>query len=227
MSLVSRQFNVATAAAPNRAFQVIALGVVIALLYWARVFLITFAVAVATAFILEPFVGLLMRIRFPRSLASFVVCSLALLVMYLIGLGAYTQAAGLMEDYQQNYGQRFAEVVQSLRTSIEETEKAIYQIVVPARQQQKQQQAEVSRQRRKKSSPPEPVLPPLPPPVQEVRILPERSPVAEYLYARLASVYQIALMASFVPFLVYFMLSWRDHAHRSFLQFFEPEDRVV
>ena len=34
-------------------------------------------------------------------------------------------------------------------------------------------------------------------------------------------------MSSFVPFLVYFMLSWRDHAHRSFLQFFEGDDRLV
>jgi len=34
-------------------------------------------------------------------------------------------------------------------------------------------------------------------------------------------------MASFVPFLVYFMLSWRDHIHRSFLQFFEGEDRTA
>ena len=42
-----------------------------------------------------------------------------------------------------------------------------------------------------------------------------------------ASLYQILLMASFVPFLVYFMLSWRDHIHRSFLQFFEGEDRMA
>ena len=34
-------------------------------------------------------------------------------------------------------------------------------------------------------------------------------------------------MASFVPFLVYFMLSWRDHINRSFLQFFHGEDRLV
>jgi predicted PurR-regulated permease PerM len=32
---------------------------------------------------------------------------------------------------------------------------------------------------------------------------------------------------SFVPFLVYFMLSWRDHINRSFLQFFQGEDRLV
>jgi predicted PurR-regulated permease PerM len=37
----------------------------------------------------------------------------------------------------------------------------------------------------------------------------------------------VLLMASFVPFLVYFMLSWRDHINRSFLQFFHGEGRLV
>src|SRR5260370_39486152 len=34
-------------------------------------------------------------------------------------------------------------------------------------------------------------------------------------------------MVSFIPFLVYFMLSWRDHIHRTFLQFFDGQDRVA
>jgi predicted PurR-regulated permease PerM len=219
MALVARQFE--SLSSPTRAVSLISLGVVIALLYWARVFFITFFVAVAIAFILEPMVGLLMRIRFPRSLASFVVCSLALLAVYLIGLGAYTQVAGLVEDYQQNYGQKVAQAVQNVQLSIEEMEKQIYQIVVPARQQEKQQQLDLSRQRKKKTVPPSPVAPsPEPRPV-------DRLPVAEYLYQRLGSVYEIVLMSSFVPFLVYFMLSWRDHAHRSFLHFFDGEDRIV
>jgi predicted PurR-regulated permease PerM len=66
-----------------------------------------------------------------------------------------------------------------------------------------------------------------PPPVQEVRILQERSAVVNYLYAHLGSVYDILLMASFVPFLVYFMLSWRDHVHKAFLQLFEGQARLV
>jgi predicted PurR-regulated permease PerM len=219
MALVARQFE--SLSSPTRAVSLISLGVVIALLYWARVFFITFFVAVAIAFILEPLVGLLMRIRFPRSLASFVVCSLALLAVYLTGLGAYTQVAGLVEDYQQNYGQKVAQAVQNIQLSIEQMEKQIYQVVVPARQQEKQQQLDLSRQRRKKTAPPPPPAPaPEPRPV-------DRLPVAEYLYQRLGSVYEVVLMSSFVPFLVYFMLSWRDHAHRSFLHFFEGEDRVV
>jgi predicted PurR-regulated permease PerM len=30
-----------------------------------------------------------------------------------------------------------------------------------------------------------------------------------------------------VPFLVYFMLSWRDHIHRTFLHFFQGGDRII
>src|SRR5260370_11519875 len=51
--------------------------------------------------------------------------------------------------------------------------------------------------------------------------------IGDYIYARLSSVYQVLLMSSFIPFLVYFMLSWRDHINRSFLQFFHGEDRLV
>src|SRR5262245_25028105 len=218
MALVSRQFG---ELAQTRAIPLIGFGVVIALLYWARVFFITFFTGVAIAFILEPFVALLMRIRFPRSLASFVVCSVALLAVYLRGLGAYTQVASLVEDYQENYGQKVASAVQNVRASVEEMERATYQLLVPARQKQKQQQLDQSRQRRKKT--PDPVTVPTPAPEPA----PDRLPVTEFLVARLGSVYQVLLMASFVPFLVYFMLSWRDHAHRSFLQFFDGEDRAV
>ena len=51
------------------ALRIVALGVVVALLYFGRALFITVLVAVIIAFILEPFVELLMRIRFPRSLA--------------------------------------------------------------------------------------------------------------------------------------------------------------
>jgi predicted PurR-regulated permease PerM len=226
MALVARQI---TEMAQTRGVPLIGLGVTIALLYWARIFFITFFSAMALAFILEPFVALLMRIKFPRSLASFVVCSVALLIVYLVGLGAYTQVASLVDEYQRNYGERVAHVVDQIRTSVEETEKAIFKIVVPARQQQKQQElqqqtAVTQKSRAKKAAPPPIELPPMEPVPPKP---PDRFPVAEYLYTRLGSVYQILLMASFVPFLVYFMLSWRDHAHRNFLQFFDGDERII
>ena len=51
--------------------------------------------------------------------------------------------------------------------------------------------------------------------------------MVHYLFGYVTSVYNILLMISFVPFLVYFMLSWRDHIRRSFLSLFEGADRIV
>jgi predicted PurR-regulated permease PerM len=206
---------------------VIALGVVVAILYYGRVFFITSLAAVTIAFILEPMVGLLMRIRFPRSLASFVVCTTALLVVYLIGIGAYTQASGLADDLPK-YSQKISEIVGSVQQRVDSMEQKTYQLLVPSRQRREQQAPPPPEPVRKKGRKVEqPAGPILPPPIPEVRIHEETSPISNYIYERLGSFYQILLMVSFVPFLVYFMLSWRDHIHRSFLQLFHGEDRLV
>ena len=210
---------------------IVSVGVIFALLYWARPVFITFFSAVTIAFMLEPFVSLLMRLRLPRSVASFVVCSIALLVIYLAGLGLYTQISALLNDMPK-YSQRIEDLVYAGQQNVERTERSLYRIVFPGRERERlkqeqaqKEQAEAAKQRKRRSAEP-PALPPLPS-IQEVRIQPERSPIMNYLYARLGSVYEFLLMASFVPFLVYFMLSWRDHVHRSFLQFFEGTDRMV
>ena len=58
---------------------VVALGVVIAILYFGRVLFITLLAAVIIAFILEPFVLLLLRAHIARPVGSFLVCTVALL----------------------------------------------------------------------------------------------------------------------------------------------------
>lgn len=206
---------------------VIALGVIIALLYWARAFFITITVAVIIAFILEPFVGLLMRIRLPRSVASFLVCSMGLMVLYLIGLGAYTQLTGLWEELPR-FSQRVSDVVEGGRQKIDDLENKTYGAIFPQKKP-KQELAPQPTQTKKnrRNIQPAPPLPLAPGVIPEVRIHEEQKPLSDLLYERMGSLYQILLMASFVPFLVYFMLSWRDHIHRSFLQFFEGEDRVA
>jgi predicted PurR-regulated permease PerM len=207
---------------------VIALGVVVALLYWARVFFITTTIAVIIAFILEPFVGLLMRARLPRSVASFLVCSAGLMILYLIGLGAYTQLTGLWEELPR-FSQRVNDVVQSGRHKIDELESKTYGMVFPQKKQAPQPAPSPPqpRGRKRNAEPAQPVMMLPPGVIPEVRIHEEQKPLSDLLYERIGSLYQILLMASFVPFLVYFMLSWRDHMHRSFLQFFQGEDRVA
>ncbi len=235
MALITKPHTSTTEAergARHLALPVVAMGVIVAILYFGRIFFITSISAMAIAFILEPFVALLMRIRFPRSLASFVVCTIALLVLYIIGMGAFSQLSAIYEDLPK-YGQRIGDIVDDVRQKVQGMEDRTYQLVVPARQRQQEQErlraqqaAEQARKNTKRANVPPPA-PPGPGPIPEVRIHEESTAIDDYIYSRLSSFYQILLMSSFVPFLVYFMLSWRDHINRSFLQFFHGEDRLV
>ncbi len=225
MAILSKPLRAAEQEVRSFAGPIVAFGVLIAILYFGRIFFITSLVAVVLAFILEPFVVLLMRIRFPRSLASFVVCAAALLLVYLSGLGAYSQMAGLIEELPK-YSQRIGELVDNVRQRVESAEQRTYQILVPARQKQQQPPPAPEPARKKRRAAETPVAP-VPGAIPEVRIHDDSTPLKDFISARLGSFYQIVLMASFVPFLVYFMLSWHDHIHRSFLQFFQGEDRAA
>ena len=238
MAVITKPFvNAANAVQEARhlALPIVAAGVIVAVLYFGRVFFITSIIAVIIAFILEPFVTLLMRVRFPRSLAAFVVCTIALALLYVIGLGAYSQLAAIYSDLPK-YGQRIGDMVDAIQQKVAATEEQMYRMAVPARQRQQeeerlraQQQALAKAGKRSKSQPPPappPALPPLPG-IQEVRIHEDTTAIGDFIRARLSSFYQILLMVSFVPFLVYFMLSWQEHINRSFLQFFHGEDRLI
>lgn len=198
----------------------------VTVLYFGRAFFITLVAAVILAFMLDPFVDLAMKLRLPRGLASFVVCSVGLVILYLFGVGMYTQLSGLVDDLPA-YGERVNQLIDKVTLRVEELEKSATQILVPKRLQNREtppQTAPPKSSRSKRSRTPEPQGPP---PVQEVRIRPEPTPIFSHIYEYIRSFYSIALMASFVPFLVYFMLSWRDHIRRSFLQLFPGPNRIV
>jgi predicted PurR-regulated permease PerM len=206
---------------------VVATGVIIAILYYGRALFITSIAAVTIAFILEPFVLLLMRIRLPRGVASFLVCAMALLGLWVIGMGAYAQLSGLYDEFPK-YGQRIGDIVDSVRLRVQNAEDNAYRMVLPARLrevEERQRVQEAAARKRGKKGETAPVIPQGPAAPEPAR--PSGTPVGDFIYARLGSFYEILLMASFVPFLVYFMLSWRDHINRSFLQFFHGEDRLV
>jgi len=221
---------VVTRAAGQTSVKVLAVAAGIALLYYGHVFFITVLIAIIIAFLLDPIVTAFVKLRLPRAVASFIVCSIALLVLYLLGLGLYTQFSGFVEDLP-TYSQRMNEMVDNIATQVDRAEKQTYQMMVPKRFQEKeappagtQPPGNVSRKR-----PAKPTSEQLPAPgtIQEVRIHPEPTPILPYVYGYLRSFYDVVLMASFVPFLVYFMLSWRDHMRRSFLYLFSGPGRQV
>jgi predicted PurR-regulated permease PerM len=209
------------------------LGVLCALLYLGRLLLVTLLVGVFIAFILEPLVQFFMRLRLPRGFASFLVCGLALLVMYLGALLAFSQAQGLWDELP-SYTRRVNDLSDKVLMEVESAEKTVNDMLAPKRVREMEAQrlererllVEQQKQRRRRTTDP-PMSPLLPPAVQEVRIRPERSPLVEYLYSNWQQFYDIALMVSFVPFLVYFMLAWRDHFIYNFLRVFEGDARSI
>jgi predicted PurR-regulated permease PerM len=212
------------------ALNLVAAGVVIALLYFGRDFFVTLVTGITIGFLLEPFVEALMKMRLPRSFASFLVCAVSLLLLYLSGLGIYIQTADLMEDLPR-YSSRMNELIDEVVLSLEGAERTVTTFVVPKRlrePQVPQQPADPPPPRTTRRRQPEPVMPPAnsgPPPVQEVRIKAEGGPIVRYLTDNIEYVLHVLLLASFVPFLVYFMLSWRDHLRRAYLQMFTGPGR--
>ncbi len=199
---------------------------VLALLYYGRVLMITSITAVIISFLLDPFVQVLVRFRFPRSIAALVVCLLAALVVYAAGVALYIQASGLLQQLPQ-ITQRAASLVDETRDKLERVEGDVYKMIsrqTPPPVVVPQPKAAAAPKKKNAAAA---AIANVPPAIQEVRIHQDSNPIADFVYPRLASLYQFLLMASFVPFLVYFLLSWGGHVNRAFLQFFTGEDRVI
>ena len=206
----------------NLSATVLAFAAAVALLYFGRIFLITLIIAVIIAFLLDPVVMMFVKLRLPRPLASFAVCSISVAVVYLIGLGLFYEFAGLAEDLP-TYSQRINSLVDNVANRVEQAEKSSLELLIPKRFQVTDPalSGAIATKGARKRKPD----PGTPPPIQEVRIHSDPKPIWSYIYGYMATFYDVLLMASFVPFLVYFMLSWRDHLRRSFLYLFDGSNR--
>ena len=213
------------------ALPTIAVCALVGVLYWARVVFITTIIAIILALILEPFVGFLMRLRFPRTLATLTVIMVAALVLYFAGLAAWNQLSGLAREVPA-FKENLSGVITNVSDRIQNMEDSTTRLLIPTRKPEPPPPAtpapRTTKRSRKEPAPQAvPAAPAAPGAIPEVRIHDDRNPIGNYIYTRLGTLYEFLLMASFVPFLVYFMLSWGDHIHRSFLRFFDGSDRVA
>jgi predicted PurR-regulated permease PerM len=210
------------------AARLVALGAAVAILYYGRAFFITLISATIITFILQPFVQMFMRLKLPRALASFLVCTIFVLLLYFAGLGVATQASGLLDDLP-GYSQRIAEIVESAAERVREVERSMEKVMPKRLEEARPPAMEAPKKGRKTRNVPPPALvdPNAPPPVTEVRIANDSSPLLDFVTAHWETFYNVILMMSFVPFLVYFMLSWSEHMQRAFLSMFEGSHRAV
>ncbi len=213
------------------ATSLIAAASTVALLYYGRDFFVTLIVSAIFACILDPVVMLVMKLRIPRPAATAIVIGLALIAVYLLSVVAWTQIATIREDLP-TYSSRVIEIGNKVNDTLGDLEKKTVEMVVPKALQQQEQQIQKKPQeaqkarRRRAGLPPTPVVPPKPE-IQEVRVHTDPKPPIATIYGYISGYFHVLVMASFVPFLVYFMLSWRDYIGQAVLRLFHDEGRYM
>lgn len=213
----------------SAATSLIAVAAAIALLYYGRDFFVTLIVSSVLAFILDPAVVLVMKLRMPRPAATGIVIVIALAGAYVLAAATWSQVATLGEDLP-SYTARLGEVWDKANDRLDDFEKQSIDMLVPKRllpQQEQPQKAPDTKTRRRHGVLITPPVQATPPAIQEVRIHTDPRPFLATVYGYVSGYFHVLVMASFIPFLVYFMLSWRDHIARSVLRLFEGDQRYV
>jgi predicted PurR-regulated permease PerM len=172
--------------------------VVLAIFYFAKLVLVTLLVSILIAFMLEPLVNLLQRVRLPRSAGAFV----AVLVMVVACWGAsyffYYRAVDFLQELPK-YTQRIRGTVARFRQETK-TLKQTTENILP-------EEAKNARN------------------VPTVKV--QNSGNSDLFSQNIGKVTELVLTLTFIPFLVYFMLSWQEHARTKTVQLFPPETRTT
>ena len=175
--------------------RIIAAAIICACIYYASSIVITLICAVFIAFVLDPGVKLLERVRLPRWLGSLLMVLLTLAVVYLMIYLVYDRVVAFVDDLP-----RFAARVRQIVAHIQVTTKSIQQStssMLPSG-------ADAS--------------------LPAVRVQQE-SPWVQFLLRGIGSVYAFSVTVMFIPFLVFFMLTSKNQIWVATLNLFSLERR--
>ena len=202
----------------------IALAALVALLYYGRDFFVTLIISAVFALLLDPAVVFITKLRVPRGAATAIVLGVAFIGVYLLTRMALQEMATFAEDlpsYTAHVGEAWAKA----NDEIDQLAQRSADILVPKSLRQQNQQIQAKPQEARKRRRGAATTDTGPPPIQEVRIHTDPKPALNVIYGYVSGYFHVLVMASFVPFLVYFMLSWRDHLNRALLRLFQGEQR--
>lgn len=174
---------------------IIAATVILAVCYVAKLILVTLLVSILFAFVLEPVVNLLEKIRLPRSAGAFLA---VLFMVALIWAGSYFLYGKAMSFVHElpKYSDRIRSQLAHFRQQTSELEKTTQQVFPEDKSAKK----------------------PMP-----VKV--ENQGTPGVMSDKLGAVTEVVLTLCFIPFLTYFMLSWQEHARTKSVQLFRPEYR--
>ncbi|HLH05985.1 MAG TPA: AI-2E family transporter [Terriglobales bacterium] len=174
---------------------IIALAALIAGLYFAKLVLVVVLISILLAFVLAPLVDLLSRIRVPHWAGALISVLLFCAAIYGIANVSYNKAVSFAEELPK-YRVEIQHLTWKFRQKEQLLEKSTNQ-VLPA-----------SKDRG-----------------QKVVAVEQEHSLSRILSSNLGTATELALAASFIPFLSYFMLSWQEHARSATVLLFPREER--
>jgi predicted PurR-regulated permease PerM len=173
----------------------IATAVIIGVCWWAKLPLVVLCVSILLAFILAPLVELFQRLRLPRALASAIAVVALLAVLYGIFYVSYNRARQFATEWPK-YSGEVRSIANHIRLKAERIQRTT-----------------------------EGVLPGNDGPAPHTVQVQQRTTWTELVTQNLGSVTEVVLMVSFIPFLVYFMLTWQEHVRASTVMLFRIDNR--
>jgi predicted PurR-regulated permease PerM len=186
---------------------VVATAVILAICYVAKLVLVTLMIAVLLAFVLEPIVSVLERFRLPRALGALAAVLLLLAATYDASYFFYNRAVSFAHELPK-YSEKIRGLLSHVREQTRELEKTTQQ-VLPADDAKNENDGEAKDTRK-----------PLP-----VKV--ENPGGPSLITQNVGAVTEVVLTLLFIPFLVYFMLSWQEHTRTKSVLLFRPENRTT
>ncbi len=163
--------------------------------YFAKLPAIVLLFSILLAFILAPIVDAFGRFRIPRALAALIVVTLVLSAIAGVGFYSYSKAVDFAQDLPK-YSDKIRGVIQRFQEKAASLQKST-----------------------------ERVLPPEDPKRQPQTIRVEQPSNWDWLFKGAGSVTEVVFACGFIPFLVYFMLSWQEHTRAATVMLFRMENR--
>ena len=177
---------------------VVAVIAFLGLIYILKLVMVTTLASMLMAFVLEPLVIQLRRLRVPRSVGALI----AVLLLIAVSLGLtyffYSRAVDFATQLPR-YSGRIRESVSQLRKQTSKLEESTQTMIGAPNDGKKPVQVEIY----------------------------ESPGIKNMITTGSATLGDALLGLTFAPFLIYFMLTWKDHAHASTVRLFPKEHRLA
>lgn len=176
---------------------IVAVLAVITACYFAKLPIMVVLLSALLAFVLAPLVDLMGMARVPRAVASALAVLVFLFLLLVVAQVSYTRAISFMRDLPK-YSGRIREVMGQVRQHAQEFQKTTESLSA------EEESAAPSR---------------------NTVTVQQQSSWSQVVTANFGPVTEVLFMASFIPFLTFFMLSWQDHVRSATVMLFRMEYR--